>query len=332
MPMQTNTSLQGYLAQGLAGMSELWNYRTKNWVTCVCTGDIDNDGEIEIVAGSRDGRVRVLTKRGDMRWERIIGNKDWVGTIAIIPYRGIEGKDTPMRIIVGTRDGLLYILDKDGKTIGKTGERYGFKQGGWATDPHEAEAFWFQSEHVIREVLVSPEKNTDIFIASEDRHVSLLDLENGNVRWKFPTNGWIRALYACDINDDGIVETLLGSKDKHVYVLDRDGNCIAKKRLDHSIYTLAASDIDDDGKIEILVGTDGKELIALNTDLEFKWRQAFENRLLSLSVADLDGGCKLVAGSEDKHIYFLDGNGKTIWRHHNGSRVFSIVVRDIDND
>jgi len=57
MPVQTNTNLQGYLAQGLAGVSELWNYKTKNWVTCVCSGDIDNDGDIEIVAGSRDGRV-----------------------------------------------------------------------------------------------------------------------------------------------------------------------------------------------------------------------------------------------------------------------------------
>ena len=282
MPVQTNINLQGYLAQGLAGVSELWTYKTKNWATCVCAGDIDSDGEIEIIAGSRDGRVRALTKHGDVRWERIIGTKDWVGTVAIIPQKNREGKDVPMRVIVGTRDGLVYVLDKDGKTIAKTGEHYGFAKDGKALDPQEKEAFWFQSEHVIREVLVSPEKPTDIFIASEDRHVYLLDLESGTVRWKFATNGWIRALYAYDINADGAVETLLGSKDKHVYVLDQDGNCLAKKRMEHSIYTLAAGDIDDDGKIEILVGTDGKELVALTADLESKWRQTFENRLLSL--------------------------------------------------
>ncbi len=333
MPVQINTNLQGYLAQGLAAVSEAWNYRTKNWVTCVCAGDIDNDGEIEIVAGSRDGRVRALTKRGDVRWERIIGHKDWVGTVAIIPQnRGVEGKDTPMRIIVGTRDGLVYVLDKDGKTIGKAGERYNITTSGHAIDIHEAEAFWFKSEHVIREVLVSPAKNTDIFIASEDRHVYLLDLETASVRWEFAANGWIRALYACDIDGDGVVETLLGSKDKHVYVIDQNGNCLVKKRLEHSIYTLAAADIDDDGKVEILVGTDGKELLALTANLELKWRQTFENRLLSLSIATLDGACKLIAGNEDKHLYFLDGKGRTIWRHHMGSRVFSVVASDIDND
>lgn len=333
MPVQTNINLQGYLAQGLAGVTELWTYKTKNWTTCVCAGDIDRDGDIEIIAGSRDGRVRALTKQGDVRWERIIGTKDWVGTVAIIPQNRItEGKDMPMRVIVGTRDGRVYVLDKDGKTIAKTGEHYGFAKDGKALDPQEKDAFWFQSEHVIREVLVNPEKPTDIFIASEDRHVYLLDLENGTVRWKFATNGWIRALCAYDINNDGAIEILLGSKDKHIYVLNQDGICLAKKRMQHSIYTLAAGDIDDDGKIEILIGTDGKELTALTADLEPKWRQSFENRLLSLYQTSLDGGCKLVAGSEDKHIYFLDGKGKVIWQHQTDSRVFSIYANDIDND
>jgi outer membrane protein assembly factor BamB len=331
MPVQTNINLQGYLAQGLAGVSELWSYKTKNWATCVCAGDIDSDGEIEIIAGSRDGRVRALTKHGDVRWERIIGAKHWIGTVAIIPQNR-EGKDVPMRVIVGTRDGLVYALDKDGKIIAKTGERYGFAQDGKALDLQEAQAFRFQSEHVIREVLVSPEKSTDIFIASEDRYVYLLDLESGEVRWKFATNGWVRAIYACDINGDGITEILLGSKDKHIYVLDQDGNCIAKQRMKHSIYTLEAGDIDADGEIEILVGTDGKELIALNVNLEQKWRRTFGNRLLSLHRTTLNEDYKLIAGSEDKHIYFLDGKGKTIWQYQTDSRVFSIATSDIDSD
>ena len=331
MPAQTNINLQGYLAQGLAGVSELWSYKTKNWATCVCAGDIDSDGEIEIIAGSRDGRVRALTKHGDVRWERIIGTKQWVGTVAIIPQNR-EGKDRPMRVIVGTRDGLVYVLDKDGKTIAKTGELYSFAKDGKALDPQEVQAFWFQSEHVIREVFVSPERLTNIFIASEDRHIYLLDLESGKVRWKFATNGWIRAIYACDINGDGITEVLLGSKDKHIYVLDQDGNCIGKQRMKHSIYTLIAGDVDDDGEIEILVGTDGKELIALDANLEQKWHRTFGNRLLSLHQTSLDGDCKLIAGSEDKHIYFLDGKGKTIWQYQTGSRVFSISTSDLDND
>src|SRR5450432_1313415 len=58
-------------------------------ISCVCAGDIDRDGDIEIIAGSRDGRVRALTKQGNVRWERIIGTKDWVGTVAIIPQNRI---------------------------------------------------------------------------------------------------------------------------------------------------------------------------------------------------------------------------------------------------
>ena len=54
MPVQTKANLQGYLAQGLAGVSELWNYKTKNWVTCVCAGDI------EMMGRSRSLQVRVM--------------------------------------------------------------------------------------------------------------------------------------------------------------------------------------------------------------------------------------------------------------------------------
>src|SRR5205807_8307325 len=41
---------------------------------------------------------------------------------------------------------------------------------------------------------------------------------------------------------------------------------------------------------------------------------------------------EIIAGSEDKHIYFLDSKGKIIWRHNHNYRVYSIFPQDIDND
>ncbi len=335
--IQGNTTLQAYLARGLAVVTEAWNYKAKNWVTSVCAADIDNDGDIEIIAASRDGRVRALTRRGDIRWERIIGYKEWVGTVASVPQierKSVEGKDMPIRIVIGTRDGLVYALDRDGRTLAKTGERYGFgaKDGRTLEKELEPGAFWFQSEHVIRQVLVNPHCPSEILISSEDRHVYLLDTESGTVRWQFATNGWVRAIFMCDIDGDGEVETLVGSKDKHIYILNSRGECIAKRRMEHSIYTLFAADIDDNGQIEILVGTDDKELLALHANLETKWRQSFENRILALQAINLGRGCKIIAGSEDKHIYFLDEQGRTIWRHNLEHRVFSVYACDIDND
>jgi VCBS repeat protein len=47
--------LQEALRQGLAVATELWSFSTTDWVTSVHAADIDGDGDIEVVAGSRDG-------------------------------------------------------------------------------------------------------------------------------------------------------------------------------------------------------------------------------------------------------------------------------------
>lgn len=332
-----NTNLQIFLQQGLAVITELWSLKTKNWVTSVCVADIDNDHDSEIIAGTRDGRVYTLTRSGDVRWPRIIGTKQWVGTVATIPQRekkSLESKDSGARILAGTRDGRIYGLDKDGKTLAGNGERFSFNvDTGRADDQkHEPDAYWFQSEQAIRQVLINPACPNEIFIASEDRCVYLFDAESGEVCWRFPTNDWVRAIFLYDINGDGEVEVLVGSKDKYLYVLNSDGKCIAKQRMEHSIYSVCAADIDNDGCVEILVGTDDKELIALDADLAVLWRQSFENRLLALQVVDIGEGCRIIAGSEDKHIYFLDAKGRVIWRHNVDSRVLSIYAADIDLD
>jgi len=60
----------------------------------------------------------------------------------------------------------------------------------------------------------------------------------------------------------------------------------------------------------------GKDLLAL-TCAGGKVGSFFENRLLSLYVIDIDGDGRneIIAGSEDKHLYFLDEHGGEIWRH-----------------
>src|SRR5262249_21351492 len=65
--------LQEALWEGAAITSILWNYHTKDWVRNVHAADIDNDGDIEIFIGSRDGIVRVHTpwgaKKGEIKWD-----------------------------------------------------------------------------------------------------------------------------------------------------------------------------------------------------------------------------------------------------------------------
>ncbi|GCE23946.1 hypothetical protein [Dictyobacter kobayashii] len=53
--------LQEALWDSAALNTILWNYRISDWVTNVQATDIDNDGDIEILVGARNGVVMALT-------------------------------------------------------------------------------------------------------------------------------------------------------------------------------------------------------------------------------------------------------------------------------
>src|SRR5579859_4908621 len=151
--MPSSTALQDTLRLGLTIVSEQWHYKAKDWVTSVHAADIDDDGTVEIILGSRDGRVHALTREGDLRWQRIVGNKTWIGSLAtfLLSARGHQGA----RIIIGTRDGFLYVLDHDGKILTKDGRAYPYEKD---SRPAEAEkaAFWYSISQTIRQISTPP--------------------------------------------------------------------------------------------------------------------------------------------------------------------------------
>lgn len=124
------TPLRDTLRAGLSVVQEVWSYKAKDWITNVHAADINNDGYLEIIACSRDGRVLAFDKDQNVLWRRVVGGKAWVGAIA-----GIEGdNDTLARIIAGTRDGKVYAFAQDGRTVGRDGRLYAFGEDGRAID------------------------------------------------------------------------------------------------------------------------------------------------------------------------------------------------------
>jgi outer membrane protein assembly factor BamB len=327
-------ALRELLRLGLSVFSKVWNYQAKNWVTSVYALDIDNDGDVEVIACSRDGRVYALTKWGDHKWERIIGSKEWLRAIIAIPP--IDGRNNRVRIVTGARDGKIYALDKDGKTVSRDGKLFAFGGDGRAFEAEqEMDACWLDTGYVIRQIHVNPFYSSNIVLGSEDDHAYALDYETGEIRWKFPTKGWVRAVFSYDINGDSETETLVGSADGFLYVLNREGQCIDKKYMQQPIYAIFVADVDHDGITEILVATGGKDLIALTPDLCKKWSsRPFNNRLVTLYVADVDndGYDEIIAGSDDKHIYVLNAQGNVLWRYNLRYRVLSVYATDFDND
>lgn len=329
--------LKDALDLGLGIVSRVWDYRTKDWVTSVFAADVNGNGTIDVIACSRDGRVHLLSRNGNRRWERVIGAKSWVGT-GVASDLAPDGTHVPARIIVGTRDGKVFVLNKNGQIMTRDGKTLAFDGEGKGANPEqEQQGSWCDTGYVIRQISVDPQRPSTIFVGSEDRCAYGLDYTTGNVAWKYQTSGWVRAICPYDINGDGQDEILVGSVDRYLYLLNNEGNLLEKYYANHPIYAIYAADVDRDGNIEVLMATDGKDLVALNYSaqgFQEKWRRPFENRLLSLCVTDIDGdgSLEIIAGSEDKRIYILDNQGDTLWRHNHKYRVLSIHPCDIDND
>jgi outer membrane protein assembly factor BamB len=340
----TRDPLKLALKDGLSIFSRIWDYKAKNWVMCITVADIDGDGDVEIIIGSRDGRIYCFSKTGKLRWQREIGwqletgMRAWVDTIAISGMAR-PGEEAAVRIIVGTRDGKVYVLDSEGCLLTKDGAKLLFNEEGQPLDRQLAQdAYWFNINHVIRSICVDPLRQSRIILGSEDRCVYGLDLRTGEQLWQYATGGHVRSVFACDLNSDGQDEVLFGSVDGNLYVLDLQGQELTRYALGHPIRTVFVEDIDKDGKAEILLSTDHKNLIALTCckgQFTRKWEyEHFENRLLTLYATDIDGdGQKeIIASCEDKCIYILSSQGKFIWRHNHRYRTFDIAIADIDND
>lgn len=334
------TSLRDTLRAGCSVVSEVWSRNAKDWMMCVHAADINNDGELEILTSSRDGRVNVFNKNGDVRWKRIVGEKDRVGTISGVPLqsgedaRSEQRRALPVRAIAGTRDGKVYAFDQYGRTVGRDGKIYPFPGDDRIPAEEELAASWLDTGAVISQIAVDPLTAPDAIVGSHDGYVYALNYETGEEHWRFQADGWVRALCVADVNNDGKAEIILGTNEASLYILSHEGTTLAQTNMRYPIQAMYAADIDNDGSPEILVATHGKDLMALSCTFEEKWHVFFKNRLLCLCAADVDNNeqCEIFAGSEDGHLYILNKAGKKLWQYSLEARFFSICAANVDND
>jgi outer membrane protein assembly factor BamB len=322
--------LQEALWEGAAITSTLWNYRTKDWVTNVHAADIDNDGDTEVLLGSRDGVVRAHTPWGAEKWEAT-WNGEYISALFAIPVTDIPlykktAQGQPC-VFVGTRDGHVYAADQNGNKIPD-----------WE----------YSTGRMIRQLYVQKNHPHSIIVGSEDRCIHVLDRLTGKPKCRpYQAGGWIRCVFVGDIDNDQRDEILAGSGDKNLYILDDRGQFLDKLYLGHQIYALFAAPLTTGGPMTVITSSNRRELFVWTVQRreDGRWDQhkeweissesgVFDNRIHSIYVHDInnDGKAEILLGSEDGSLYILDQQGSLLWKRRFGSCIYSIQASEINFD
>ncbi len=157
--------------------------------------------------------------------------------------------------------------------------------------------------------------------SEEDLDIGHRQLEV-RILWRFRANDKLRCSPAlADLNNDGIIDVVVGSKDNNVYVLSgNNGSLIWNYTAFSWIATSpVVGDINGDNKLEVIIGDGNGSIHVLSgSDGELIWRRHIGSLIAATpAIGDIDGDgdIDIVVGTEDGVVYVLSGaDGSTIWR------------------
>ncbi len=310
-----------------------WSWSTPIGLTSnssAAAADVDLDGQLEIVIGSKNGSLLVISALdGQIENEFIVNS-----SIESSPSLGKIMSDQNVDIVFGSGNGILYLLN--GKNLSVL----------WSND--YGDSMW--STPVVDDL------NADgipeiIFTITQGviGKIFAVDGRNGDVVWQHSFNStsdpFESSPAVADLNLDGIDDVVVGGNDGIIRALNgNDGSLLWKFNTgagdaDASplITHINSDDYPDvifganDGMIWAISGMDGSVIWFTKTVPIY--------RLDCPAVADLnnDGDLEVIIGGgygETTYLYVLNiNNGSIIWTYSSqGDSVASPTVADMNGD
>lgn len=300
----------------------------------IATGDIDNDGTIEII-----------TKDGYYYWD---GEKAvWHGYLHVFDGKTYEqeyvsddlGSDV-CSLTTGDidDDGLIEIIAGTGRWIG--GDYTNCHIYIFAYNGTTYEQRWKSADlkgiYGLAVSDIDSDGITEILCQNVYGTIYVFDGITKEQEWVSSSLGgsWGDSLRTEDIDADGVVEIVVGTSD-YLYIFDG----ITKEQewksenLGYLIYGLAVGDADNDGVKEIVCANrDGYIYVFNGATKEEEWREDAGGEGVSVADIDNDGVIEIIAGSA-YNIYALNGITKEHeWVSNLGTWVDASQLIDVDND
>lgn len=317
-----------------------WSFMTGgNVQSPPAVGDINHDGEFEVVFGSNDHHLYALDRFGNEIW-----NFYMLGDIVCSPSIGDVDGDGLNEIVFGgyyllTGDPYLYVLNgEDGSLVWKfESANFGEKHRG------------FQASPILYDI--NDDSIDDILIGSLDYQFYALNGLTGDVIWQSAIfEHFIRASSPLgDIDNDGGLEVVVPGNHAIIRTYDaKTGNLEWENKIGYGIEaTPVLADVDGDGYDEIIVFTIGDiplgisgDVVILNHDGSELWRSSAHTYFYtSPTILDIDGDglVDIIGGDSNDHtiIAYKGTNGSILWETVLPGCTWSqapLVTADIDSD
>jgi len=296
-------------------------------------GDLDRDGDLEVLVGSEDFNVYAWHGNGTpvAGWPQITGGSIWS-----CPALGDLDGDGDLEVVVGSfgleaeGDGV-YAWHGDGTPV-----------IGWPQSPDGG-------------VLDSPalgdldgDGDLEVVVGSDGLNVSAWHGDGTPVTgWPQGMGGLATWVYSSpalgDLDGDGDLEVVVGSMDHKTYAWHGDGSPLAgwpQSTEGDLISSPALGDLDGDEDLEVVVGSQDHNVYAWHGDGSpvAGWPQStgyLVNSSPALGDLDGDGDLEVVVGSWDDNVYAWHGDGSPVagWPQTAGGGVYeSAALGDVDGD
>jgi len=305
-------------------------------------GDMDGDGDPEVIVGSKDGNVyawhhdgTVVAPLGAPGWPRRPG----AGVRSSPSLADLEG-DGGLEVVVGSDDGKVYAWRADGTAV-------------WAEPPATGDRI--SSSPALGDL--DGDGDLEVIVGSESGDVYAWHHDGAAVTL-LGSPGWPRstgaAVYSCpalgDLDGDGDPEVLIGSSDSKVYAWHHDGTTVTfpdapgwpQGTAGWVNSSPALGDLDGDGSPEVVVGSNDGRVYAWHYDGTpvDGWPKStgwIVDGSPALGDLDGDGDLEVVVGSWDGDVYAWhdDGTAVNSWPYSIGpTSAFhsSPAVADLDGD